>query len=139
MGKRTPYSNRFDSNLFAQLKQLSDKTQIDVSMLLDEAVSLLLVKYQQPEQVPPVTEKVDDAKVKQIVISVPQKRKRTGSLRLHKGQWYALFMLGSDENGKRRRKEIYLGVASKISREEAQKKLELIADQIESQLVKEGD
>ena len=44
-------TNRFDEFLWNKLKELSDKVGIDVSKLLDEAISLLLAKYLKPEPV----------------------------------------------------------------------------------------
>lgn len=39
---RTPISNSIESNLFKELKQYSEKSQIPMSKLLDKAIKLLL-------------------------------------------------------------------------------------------------
>lgn len=42
---RTPLSNTVDTKLYDKLKELSDKTRIPMSKLLDEALELLFEKH----------------------------------------------------------------------------------------------
>ena len=42
---RTPISNSINTELFNQLKELSDKTLIPMSKLLDKSIELLLKEY----------------------------------------------------------------------------------------------
>ena len=42
---RTRFSNAIDTNLLTELKELSKKTQIPMSKLLDNAIKLLLESY----------------------------------------------------------------------------------------------
>lgn len=43
---RTPISNAVENKLFAGLQKLSEETRIPISKLLDEAIKLLLSKYE---------------------------------------------------------------------------------------------
>ena len=43
---RTPISNAIDTQLLVQLKELSTKTRVPMSKLLDEAIEDLLKKYE---------------------------------------------------------------------------------------------
>ncbi len=45
---RTPISNAIDTKLFEQLKQLSERTMIPMSKLLDKAIELVLKEYEKP-------------------------------------------------------------------------------------------
>lgn len=42
---RTPLSNAVDTKLYDKLKELSEKTRIPMSKLLDEALELLFEKH----------------------------------------------------------------------------------------------
>lgn len=42
---RTPISSSIDSNTWEELRKLSEKTRINISKLLDEAIQDLLEKY----------------------------------------------------------------------------------------------
>jgi predicted deacetylase len=44
---RTPISNAVDTELYRQLKQLSEKTMIPMSKLLDRGIELVLKGYQE--------------------------------------------------------------------------------------------
>ena len=45
MGKREPFGSTLKSNLLADLRKLSEETDIPISKLLDKAVTLLLNEY----------------------------------------------------------------------------------------------
>ena len=82
MDKRVPYYNRFDPVLLGELKQLSAIKKIPVAELLDQAITLLLKKYQQSELVFPVTEEVKED-IKKIIT---KERRKKGGLSLNGGQ-----------------------------------------------------
>lgn len=42
---RTPISNAVNTELYEQLKQLSEETMIPISKLLDKAIELVLKEY----------------------------------------------------------------------------------------------
>ncbi len=44
---RTPISNAVDSKLYEELKELSNKTMIPISRLLDRAITLVLEEYKE--------------------------------------------------------------------------------------------
>jgi hypothetical protein len=45
--KRVPHYNRYDPVYLAELKKLADEKRVSVASLLDQAIELLLKKYQQ--------------------------------------------------------------------------------------------
>lgn len=45
---RTPISNAVDTKLYEELKELSTKTMIPISRLLDRAIGLVLKEYEKP-------------------------------------------------------------------------------------------
>ena len=45
---RTPISNAVKTELYKQLKQLSEETMIPISKLLDRAIELVLEEYKKP-------------------------------------------------------------------------------------------
>lgn len=45
---RTPISNAVKTELYEQLKQLSTKTMIPISRLLDRGIELVLKEYDKP-------------------------------------------------------------------------------------------
>lgn len=46
---RTPMSNAIKTELYRKLQELSNSTRVPMSRLLDEAIELLLKKYQEPK------------------------------------------------------------------------------------------
>lgn len=45
---RTPISNAVKTELYEQLKQLSEETMIPISKLLDRGIELVLEEYEKP-------------------------------------------------------------------------------------------